>query len=509
MVCGKGYLSLIYLRNMKSTYIALLSVAFLFSCSTKNNSNFENQNETLPAIISGKILNLEVYPDVKEVNLIIPGFKGDETRLTTKINDSGQFLIKFYPKTKREIKLPPIEDIMVVQPGDSLYVIKDFKDIGNTTFYGSRAELNKQISRFRGQYLGRYSTDYKKSYLEYKNDCEKEKNDNYQKLIDFQESNACTDEFNSWSIKQIELDYCKELFNYPLQHYLSSKTKLTDSSEYFSFIENLEEKVDNSIVMSDYFKTTEQYEYYQINKLQNEHKNQIIKEDSFVGLVIGNIFSNTENNYLAQFTLRSFLNRALISNKTDLIYKYSEQINSRLVDPFLKNNFQENYNRANEFNNYPKRVSDAILSSNGIEVNNKISLLSGNEKNTVKGLIDKHPNKVIYVEFWAPWCPPCLHSLQYSKQLMTYFKNKDVEFVFICVNTNKKFWRQKVDELKMGGEHIYYDAEATRSIREKLGFFGIPYYLLINNKGVIVDFGYHLNPKNKDVKTRIEKLLKE
>ncbi len=514
-----GQLRGFLLKMKKATYIILFSFSFLFSCTEKS-KNSEKQTEPvlssadsiyyLPAIITGKILNLEVYPNIKEVKLTIPGFEGDETEITTKIDDSGQFTIEFYPKTKREVQLYPIEDILVIQPGDSLHIIKDYKDIGNTSFQGDRAALNQQISKFRGKYLGRYPTDYKQPYLDFKKDCEKEKNSSYQKLIEFQENNLCTDEFNNWAIKQIELDYCKALFHYPFQHLLRSKIELSDSSEYFSFIENLEDKVDNSIVMSDYFKTSEQYVNYQITKLQKEYRQQITKKDTIIDLMIDDLFSSTQNKYLAQFSLCTFLNISLKSNKTDWIDNYSEQINPKINDSFLKNNLQEHYDRINEFNNNPKRFSDAILSSNNnIELNNGITLQSNNEKNTVKELIEANPGKVIYVDFWATWCPPCLHYMQYSKQLIAHFKNKEVEFAFICINSKEDLWREKLNELKINGQHIFCDFETTRSIRQRFGFSGIPYYLLIDKEGVIVDFGYHLNPQSGYVKTQIEKLLNE
>ncbi len=238
----------------KTTFVALLLISFLFGCTTKRNSNDDEIHKEpltiivdsiqgIPATITGKILNLEVYPHQKEVKLTVPGFIGDKLEYAAKINDNGQFSIQFFPKTKREVQLYPIEDILVIQPGDSLHVIKDFKDIGNSAFSGDGAVLNQQISKFRGKYLGRYPTDYKQPYLDFKKNCEIEKNNNYQKLIDFQANSPCTDEFNNWAIKQIELDYCSALFQYPLQHYMRSKTELTDSSVYFSFIENIEDKI--------------------------------------------------------------------------------------------------------------------------------------------------------------------------------------------------------------------------------------------------------------------------
>jgi len=500
------------------TFFILFSISFLFSCTEyKKESGKEikpvlsaaDSIYNLPATITGTILNREVYPDIKEVKLTIPGFEGDGTEITTAIDDSGRFTIKFYPKTKREVQLYPVEDILVIQPGDSLHVTKDFKDIGNTSFHGNRAELNQLISKFRSKYLGRYPTDYKLPYSDFKNYCENEKNSNYQKLIEFQENNSCTDEFNNWAIKQIELDYCEALFHYPRQHFVRSGIELTDSSEFFSFIRNLEEKIDNSIVMSSYFKTAEQYMHYQI-MTHKEYRQKMANNDTIVDLMIEDLFSSTKNNYLAQFSLRTFLNIALQSNKTDWIDNNIELINSKIDDSFLKNNLREHYDRVTEFNNNPKRFSDALLNSgNDIELKNGISLKPNDEKNTVKELIKANPDKVIYVDFWATWCPPCIHNMQYSKQLIAHFKDKDVVFAFICINSNEDLWREKLKELKIDGQHLYCDFETTRSIMERFGFSGIPFYLLINREGVIVDFGYHLNPQNELTKTQIEKLVNE
>jgi thiol-disulfide isomerase/thioredoxin len=460
----------------------------------------------LSATITGMILNREVYPNVREVKLTIPGFEGDGTEITTAIDDSGRFSITFYPKTKREVQLYPVEDILVVQPGDSLSVTKDFKDIGNTSFYGNRAELNQLISKFRSKYLGRYPTDYQLPYSDFKNYCENEKDRNYQKLIDFQENNSCTDEFNNWAIKQIELDYCEAMFHYPRQHFARSGIELTDSSEYFSFIDNLEDKFDNSIVMSSYFKTTEQYMNYQIMKHLEYHQ-KIANRDTIVNLMIEDLFSGTENNYLAQFSLRTYLNACLHVNKTDWIDNNREQISTKLNDSFLRNNLQEHYDRINEFNKNPRRFSDAILGSD--ESNIGISFQPINGENVVKELIKANPGKVIYVDFWALWCSPCLTSLQSSKQLIADFKNKDVAFVFICINSRGDLWVEKLKELKIDGQHLFCNFEETKAIRERFNFNGVPYYLLINKKGVIVDFGLHLDPRSEYTKTQIEKLVNE
>jgi len=461
-----------------------------------------------PAIIVGKVLNHEVYPNINEIKLTVPGFRGDTRIYTTEIDDSGNFRIEFYPKTKREISLYPIEDVLVIQPGDSLYILKDFKDIGNSVFSGDGAVLNNEISKFRTIYLGRYPANYKQTYLDFKKSCEQKKTDNYLRLADFVQQYNCSDEFVNWANKQIELDYCEALFRYPRQYFARTKEELSDSSEYFSFIEKFEACFDNSIILADFFKVTEKYVNCKMVDLTGKYRQKIEQKDTIVDLLIDDIFSATGNNYLAQFALRSYLSISLNANKTGWIDGYLEQINNKIKDPFLRNNLQEHYARVQEFNQNPKPFSDDILGRKiNPEFNGGISFTSETENNIVEELINENNNKVIYIDFWATGCPPCLRYMQYSKQLISEFENEDVVFAFICINSEKSIWEKKIEELNIGGEHIYCHAEMSRSIWKRFGFKGIPYYLLINKDGTIVDFGHHLNPQNEYVKNEIENLL--
>lgn len=504
---------------MKITHFVIISTIIFLGCTETNNKNNFAQNADFstefvdailykPAIIEGQILNQEVYPNIKELKLTIPGFSGDVMIYTAEISESGRFRFEFYPKTKREINLSSIEDVMVMQPGDSLFIVKDFKDIGNTIFYGDCAILNREISKFSGKYLGRYPSDYQQPYMDFKKNCEQKKADSYVRLNDYVQECNCSDDFINWANKQIELDFYKALFKYERQHFRRTNNELIDSAEYFSFIKRIEENIDGSIVLADYFHIVDQFVSFKLFDIDEKYRQNIEREDTIFGLLIEDVFSLTDNNYLAQFSLRSLLNGTLNANSTSWIDEFSEQIESKISDPFIRNNLKEHYNKVNEFNKNPKLFTDVILKDKyDLEMNSKISLHPQSENNIVKELVAKNNGKVILVDFWAPWCPPCIRSMEYSKLLIKEFENKEVLFAFICVNSSKELWKNKIDELNIKGEHIFCDSEATRAIRQRFGFSGIPYYLLIDKEGSIVDFGYHLSPRGEYVKSEIENLL--
>ena len=156
---------------MKLKTILLLSLILIFSACQQ-----QKENQTPPiftsaeldqgqkAIITGRISNRDVYPHVKWLEIKLLDFQGNETTHSSPITEDGMFRFEIYPITTREISFVPVEDRIVISPGDSLYIEKDFRNITHTVFGGTSAELNKQINTFRNQYLGRYTQPYELPY---------------------------------------------------------------------------------------------------------------------------------------------------------------------------------------------------------------------------------------------------------------------------------------------------------------------------------------------------------
>lgn len=498
-----------------SALLKILLIAFVFfGCSSKDKKEtsqkeVKNSYDEPSSIIAGKIINRQVYPHINVLKLTIPDFEGNQKVYTSEINELGEFKFKIHPITNREIKLYPIEDIIVIAPGDSIYIVKDFKSITTTSFSGDRASLNGNISSFRNTYLGRYPTDYQQDNIVFKNYCDKEKSENYRGLIEFQKKHVVTDEFNNWVTKKIEFDYCAALFHYSFQHYLRTKQKNEDPSKYYSFINELETHVDNSVVMSDYFEISYKFVGYQLKTLRKKYQKEIEQKDTINHLIIKDIFSTPTNNYLAQLSVCTYFHSSLKANRIKLVQDNIDWINAKIKNPFLKKNLEERYNRVLGYNKNPKPFSDAILGNTDLELNPGVELENTTNVNLVKKIIAENRGKVVYIDFWSVWCPPCLYYMKHSKQLMLHFAGKEVEFVFVCINSKEDAWNKKLEELKIGGSHFYCNVEESRAIKKRFKFSGVPYYLLVNKEGVVVDYGLHLSPQGEYVKEELEKLIKE
>jgi len=111
--------------------------------------------------------------------------------------------------------------------------------------------------------------------------------------------------------------------------------------------------------------------------------------------------------------------------------------------------------------------------------------------------------KVVLLDFWATWCPPCRTEIPYLLEI--YRKFKDKEFVLISVSLDRDLQaaRQFVKDKEMGWVHII-DREAGQAIATLYEVEYIPSTFVIGRKGKIEA----RQLRGEELKDRIAALLK-
>lgn len=123
--------------------------------------------------------------------------------------------------------------------------------------------------------------------------------------------------------------------------------------------------------------------------------------------------------------------------------------------------------------------------------------------------------KYVYIDFWATWCGPCIKETPYFEQLKKEYKGKDIVFLSVSMDDNKKKWREYVRKKEMTGYQLYAggtDVKPTSYyvIRKGIGdmvVMGVPAFVIIDKEGKVVDKWAPRPSKEKKIRKELDELL--
>lgn len=97
--------------------------------------------------------------------------------------------------------------------------------------------------------------------------------------------------------------------------------------------------------------------------------------------------------------------------------------------------------------------------------------------------LSDYEGKVVLVNFWAVWCPPCLAEMPDLNKLYTNYKDKDFVILGLTVSSKNKKIPGKIKET---GVTYPILVDADSQVENFGGFRSIPQTFIINKEGEIV-----------------------
>jgi len=474
------------MRNISASLISLFLILLISSC--RNESYFQTESNV---IIAGKILNFENHKDVRDFRLYLDDFFKYQKIETVKIKDDGTFKISIPCHFKMSIvfRYSKASTHLICIPNDSIFLTID-ADI-----------LNDSATHFYNEF----------------------------DFIKILESNSITDIKNTNEFlrrtknKLSRTEYFKIIETYSPLEYLAYQNKLEEME--MLVLDSLLQTNDADIFelwakdVSKYKKLDLLLKYPDLNaKLNNlstdslnipqEYFDKIFEEDindTTIFSFYHNAFFSSYNRYLYSQARKAgvdpleYINKNTIGFSRDIIVaKYFYSLNQR-SDTLIEVDYDLIENE------YVKNLLELE-----IEKQNKknIELLDLKSKSTITdSLFSKYKGNVVYVDFWATWCVPCLKEIPQSMKIQEKFKDKSVVFLFLCNQSKYEDWEKTIKEKDIKGEHVFLNSKQFNELRALYDITGVPHYMLINKEGGIRNNAPR--PSNKRIDQEIQKLLNE
>ena len=96
--------------------------------------------------------------------------------------------------------------------------------------------------------------------------------------------------------------------------------------------------------------------------------------------------------------------------------------------------------------------------------------------------------KVVYIDFWGIGCGPCINDIKnYVPKLHEIYKNKEIVFINICVDSKKVQWKEALKKYKLDGVNLIAEGWSSHPVCKAYNVISIPHYILIDKTGKIVN----------------------
>ncbi|MBD1367249.1 TlpA family protein disulfide reductase [Mucilaginibacter sp. ZT4R22] len=111
--------------------------------------------------------------------------------------------------------------------------------------------------------------------------------------------------------------------------------------------------------------------------------------------------------------------------------------------------------------------------------------------------------KVVYLDFWGVGCGPCIYDIKnHVPALHEKYKDKNIVFINICVDSDEPEWKASLAKLGLHGVNLIARGWNKNPVCKAYNINGIPHYYIIDAAGKIVDNNspgpsqsYSLHPK--------------
>ena len=451
--------------------------------------------------VSGKIIGYKHGRSAEDLEVYInDAIRSDQVFYYNKINSDGTFEVKFQLAHPQDImiKYQRVFSIFAA-PGDSIYfefngLTKSRPRLYQTiTFGGDHAATNTQLARYWHKYFRqRDLKDLRRAqkhmnlehYDRYMNKLFEEQQVLRASILDKMESNDTT---LLYTHLDIELDLHERYTGY----FMRDRKTIDRSSDILTVIESMPTWRKSSMINTK-FK----------HLASNMHLLVPVTEEKLVDDFFEHYLLTHKKALTNQPMLKEIVFNEMLSHAFARYVDLSAHAND--ISPFIQNPLI-----AETLNN---KLNKVIKHNQDPQVSNKIMLdhISAIDKDEIiQKLKDDHKGKVLYIDFWATYCAPCISEMMVSNDMHDRYADDLVTFVYICLDGKERSdkWDNIVNGKGLKGHHLQLTGSQSNNLMKGIGFTGVPFYMILDQEGNLIEKGSHLRPSSGQSSMAIDKLI--
>ncbi len=290
--------------------------------------------------------------------------------------------------------------------------------------------------------------------------------------------------FQEYAKADIEYWYGYQMLNYPWEHplYKNQNAPMAVPDSYYSFFEELVISNEFALPNLNYIYFLDEFMNYQSNLLSNEH---LSNKDLAKKFLKGDPFDYYMTKLLS------------IDCKRGKALQVGPEIQA-----FIASCDNQTYNNV---------LRQVYNEAKGLSTGDNAPLFTLRDINGKEVQLSEFRGKVVYLDFWATWCSPCVMQLRNSKQWKSEFNNReDMVFLYVSLDKDINAWKSFVRGQGLLGEHLkadggdVYKSKIARIYKVKR----MPHVYLLDKNGKVA-YNSATDSKSGRVIDYIRKLLQD
>lgn len=356
-----------------------------------------------------------------------------------------------------------------ITPGDSVWFVADTL---SDDFMKKRIVFKfsgKNAAHYNYGYLSDtklYPNFYKAGgVIIYKDTLLKIRKEKFDFLENYKQKYSVSDDFYEYAKADILNEYIKNLYYPLLTGRRNERIEMKDIP--FGYFDDDSHPVNE---LSRDYPVAMLYRYIDF------YSENVYKDLDAIYKDIINGFSGKERAYLISALIGRFAQEQLPDYRTQLLNIIQE------APLYVKDSLYLDYiDRARIFYSLVNNpFSEEVRYNTFFKEYGKDSVISLNE------ILQKYADKLVFIDFWASWCGPCIGDIEDSQEAKAYLKEKGVEYVYIAYNDTENAWKKASERLEITvNQYMLIDTRQS-PVFDYLKIFEIPRYIVLDSNHKII-----------------------